>query len=227
MRKHPDPGPLTCLAQLFTSMTGEKPARPERVWFEPPSRCYAHLENLLNAVSAVSIVALMLFAVVQVVGRKVFNAPVFGYIDWVEQIMVLFAFIGVAYCQREGGHVRMELIIAGFRRRLLWLVEVVGVVVGLFIIGILIFTSFDHFMRAYEIGDSTINADLPVWPAKLVIPIAFVSLWLRLLLQLFGYFRLLQDPSRPTVAVPVIMKVSEEARKEIQDAFGESMENRP
>ena len=169
----------------------------------------------------------MLFAVVQVVGRKIFNAPIFGYIDWVEQIMVLFAFIGVAYCQREGGHVRMELIIAGFRRRLLWLVEVVGVVVGLFIIGILIFTSFDHFMRAYEIGDSTINADLPVWPAKLVIPIAFVSWWLRLLLQLFGYFRLLQDPSRPTVAVPVIMKVSEEARKEIQDAFGESMENRP
>ncbi|GIT53442.1 MAG: hypothetical protein Ct9H300mP16_06020 [Pseudomonadota bacterium] len=147
MRKHPDPGPLTCLAQLFTSMTGEKPARPERVWFEPPSRCYAHLENLLNAVSAVSIVALMLFAVVQVVGRKVFNAPVFGYIDWVEQIMVLFAFIGVAYCQREGVTCAW-MIFAGFRRGLLWLVEVVGGVVGLFIIGILIFTSFDHFMGA-------------------------------------------------------------------------------
>ena len=227
MRKHPDPGLLTCLAQLFTSMTGEKPARPERVWFEPPSRCYAHLENLLNAVSAVSIVALMLFAVVQVVGRKVFNAPVFGYIDWVEQIMVLFAFIGVAYCQREGGHVRMELVITNFRHRLLWLVEVIGIVIGLFIIGILIFTSFDHFLRAYEIGDSTINAELPVWPAKLVIPIAFASLWLRLFLQLFGYFRLLLNPGSEVLEVPVIIRVAEEAKKEIQDALGEESEVNP
>tara|TARA_B100000315_G_scaffold12854_1_gene12110 strand:+ start:52 stop:678 length:627 start_codon:yes stop_codon:yes gene_type:complete len=206
-------------------MIGKTQASPDRVWIDLPSRLYAHVENLLNAVSALSITVLMLFAVVQVVGRKIFNAPIFGYIDWVEQIMVLFAFIGVAYCQREGGHVRMELIISSFRRRLLWLVEVVGMVIGLFIIGILIFTSFDHFLRAYEIGDSTINADLPVWPAKLVIPIAFVSLWLRLLLHLFGYFRLFWDPSRSAVAVPVIMKVSEEAKKEIQDAFGESTES--
>ena len=112
-------------------------ANPDRVWIELPSRLYAHVENLLNAVSALSITVLMLFAVVQVVGRKIFNAPIFGYIDWVEQIMVLFAFIGVAYCQREGGHVRMELIISGFRRRLLWLVEVVGVIIGLFIIGVI------------------------------------------------------------------------------------------
>ena len=79
--------------------------------------------------------------------------------------MVIFAFLGVAYCQREGGHVRMELLVRNFRKRLLWLVEVIGLAIGLFIIGILIFTSFDHFLRAYEIGDSTINADLPVWPA--------------------------------------------------------------
>ena len=95
---------------------------------------------MFNILSALSILALMFFAVVQVVGRKVFNAPIFGYIDWVEQVMVIFAFIGVAYCQREGGHVRMELLIRNFRKRLLWLVEVIGISIGLFIIGILIFS---------------------------------------------------------------------------------------
>ena len=196
-------------------------------WIVPTSRRLGWLEDLLNAVSATSIIVLMLLAVIQVVGRKVFNAPIFGYIDWVEQIMVLFAFIGVAYCQREGGHVRMELVITNFRHRLLWLVEVIGIVIGLFIIGILIFTSFDHFLRAYEIGDSTINAELPVWPAKLVIPIAFASLWLRLFLQLFGYFRLLLNPGSEVLEVPVIMRVAEEAKKEIQDALGEESEVNP
>ena len=208
-------------------MNGNSHPNTEQSWVVPTSRRFRRLENLLNGISATSIVVLMLFAVVQVVGRKVFNAPIFGYIDWVEQIMVLFAFVGVAYCQREGGHVRMELIITNFRGRLLWLIEVIGVTIGLFIIGILIFTSFDHFLRAYEIGDSTINAELPVWPAKLVIPIAFVSLWLRLLLQFFGYFRLLRNPASEVLEVPVIMRVAEEARKEIQDAFGEESKVNP
>ena len=185
------------------------------------SRWYGVLENVFNTLSALSIVVLMLFAVVQVVGRKVFNAPIFGYIDWVEQVMVIFAFLGVAYCQREGGHVRMELLVRNFRKRLLWLVEVIGIAIGLFIIGILIFTSFDHFLRAYEIGDSTINADLPVWPAKLIIPIAFASLWFRLLLHFVGYFRLFIEPNRAVYELPVILGVSQEAEKEIQEALGD------
>ena len=120
----------------------------------------------------------------------------------------------------------MELIISTFRGRLLWLLELLGIFIGLFIIGILIFTSFDHFLRAYELGDSTINAEvfgepLPVWPAKLVIPIAFTSLWLRLFLQLFGYLRMLINPRRKVLEVPVILRISEEAQKEIQDALGE------
>ena len=208
-------------------MSGNIRLNTTQSWIVPTSRRLGWLEDLLNAVSATSIIVLMLLAVIQVVGRKVFNAPIFGYIDWVEQIMVLFAFIGVAYCQREGGHVRMELVITNFRHRLLWLVEVIGIVIGLFIIGILIFTSFDHFLRAYEIGDSTINAELPVWPAKLVIPIAFASLWLRLFLQLFGYFRLLLNPGSDVLEVPVIMRVAEEAKKEIQDALGEESEVNP
>ncbi len=177
---------------------------------------------MFNILSALSILVLMFFAVVQVVGRKVFNAPIFGYIDWVEQVMVIFAFIGVAYCQREGGHVRMELLIRNFRKRLLWLVEVIGISIGLFIIGILIFTSFDHFLRAYEIGDSTINADLPVWPAKLIIPIAFASLWFRLLLHFFGYFRLFLNPNHAVSEVPIILGISQEAEKEIEDALGDA-----
>jgi len=209
-------------------MTTEHPppgrAQSPISWFD---RWYGYVENTLNVFAAASIMLLMVMAVVQVIGRKVFNAPIFGYIDWVEQVMILFAFIGVAYCLRHGGHVRMELVISSFRGRLLWVVEAFGVVVGLFIIGILIPTSFDHFLRAWELGDSTINAELPLWPAKLVIPVALMSLWLRLLLQLIGYLRLFIDPSLKPEAVPVILGGEEEAAKEIHDAFGDEAGAKP
>ena len=46
---------------------------------------------------------------VQVIGRVVFQTPIYGYSDMIEQIMTIFAFLAIAYTQRLGGHVRMEL----------------------------------------------------------------------------------------------------------------------
>jgi TRAP-type C4-dicarboxylate transport system permease small subunit len=34
-----------------------------------------------------------------------------GYIDRVEQAMVFFAFFGLAFTQREGGHIRMDIAV--------------------------------------------------------------------------------------------------------------------
>ena len=59
--------------------------------------------------------------------------------------------------------------------------------IALFVIAVLIWYGFDHFLRAYRLGDSTIDAELPVWPSKLLVPVSFALLWLRLLVQLAGY----------------------------------------
>lgn len=75
-------------------------------------RNYAKLENFLNGVSALAIFCVMLLGVAQIFGRKLFDLPVPGYIDFIEQSMVVFAFFGIAYCQRLGGHVRMDLFMA-------------------------------------------------------------------------------------------------------------------
>ena len=52
----------------------------------------------------------MLLAVAQILGRKLFNLPVTGFIDWVEQAMAILL-LGIAYCQRLGGHIRMDIVI--------------------------------------------------------------------------------------------------------------------
>ena len=44
----------------------------------------------------------------------------------------------------------------------------------------LIYASFTNFLRAYSIGDSTMDIRLPTWPAKLMVPLALTVLWLRL-----------------------------------------------
>ena len=184
-------------------------------------RFVARIEDAFNIVAALVIFALMFFMVAEVIGRKIFNAPIPGAIDWIEVSMAAFAFMGAAYCQRLGGHIRMELVISHFRGRLLWSVEALATAIAVFYIFVVVRRSFMHFLRAYEIGDSTIDTQLPVWPSKLIVPIALSLLLIRLLIQLFGYFRLIADPQAAPVAIPIIKDAAEHAREEIDEILHE------
>jgi C4-dicarboxylate transporter, DctQ subunit len=181
-------------------------------------RRLGRIETGFNLFAALAIFALMLLGVWQVLGRTLFNAPVRGYIDFVELAMASFAFLGIAYCQRLGGHVRMEMLLKPMRGRLLWSAEIFGTLVALAVVAVLIWYGWGHFLRAYQLGDSTIDTQLPVWPSKLAVPVAFGLLWLRLWVQFAGYLRLAIDPRRTPLAVTTVLSVEELAAHEIEES---------
>ena len=183
---------------------------------------YGKLEEFLNLLAAFAIFALMIVGVVQIVGRTIFGYAIDGYIDWIEQTSIVYAMFGVAYCQRFGGHIRMELVLSFLKGRVLWAVEALAVLVGLIIVGMLIDSTWEHFLRAYTRGDSTIDIRLPIWPSKLVVPVALTVLFLRMLLQLWGYLRLFANPQLRPVAVPVVETAEQIAQREIDEVFGKT-----
>lgn len=174
------------------------------------------LENFLNVIAGLVIFATMILGVVQVVGRSVFNRPIPAYVDVIEIMMATFAFLGIAYCQRLGGHVRMEIALKQFTGRALWICEVIGVLVMMLIISILMVYGYDHFLRAYELGDSTIDGGYALWPSKLMIPFAFAVLLLRLSVNLWGFLRLVARPDAEPLGVPVMETVDDQAEYEIR-----------
>ena len=178
------------------------------------------VERTINLTAGVVVLMLMLLAVVQILGRKLFNAPVPGFIDWVEQFMAVFAFLRLAYCQRLAGHIRMDIAIGRLRGRALWLAEFVSVVLMLLTTTALIYGSWLHFRRALDIGDSSIDIALPTWPAKLMVPVALTLLWLRLALQLWGYARALRRGDAFPVAVPLIEDAATIAQREADTVGG-------
>lgn len=178
------------------------------------------LENLFALLAAFSIFGLMLLGISQVLGRQLFDMPIPGYIDFVELSMVTFAFLAVAYCQRLGGHVRMDLFVRLLHRRSRWLLEFVTTSVPIFLVLVLIYFGWTHFLRAYDSGDSTIDMEILTWPSKIVVPISFAVLLLRLIIQSIGYGRLLIYPDATPVAVPLILTEKDLADKEIEDSRG-------
>ena len=140
--------------------------------------------------------------------------------------MPLIAFMGVSYVQREGGHIRMDIVISALKGRAMWLFELISILLILALILALIWGSWSHFDRSFDMSkplwsrDSSIDIGLPIWPSKLLVPVAFSVLALRLVLQAWGYARAFILGLENPVAVPLILTVAEQARLEAEQLEG-------
>ncbi|NBD29240.1 MAG: TRAP transporter small permease subunit [Alphaproteobacteria bacterium] len=184
------------------------------------------IERQLALLSGLAVFSLMVLAVFSVGGRNFFNQPLPGYVDWIEQIMPLIAFMGVAYTQRDGGHIRMDIFVGLFQGRALWLIELITTVLILVLMLLLVWGSWAHFERSFDWNapmwsrDSTIDIALPIWPAKILAPIAFGVLSLRLMLQVWGFGRALITGAERPVAVPLIEDAAAQAAREAAQLSG-------
>lgn len=192
-------------------MAGSSHILADDSWLSRCDRYFFRLECLLNLLGGMVIFLMVLLAVANIVGRKLFATPVIGYIDWTEQSMAFLAFLGIAYCQRLGGHIRMDILLGSLRGRVLWFVELVSTVLMLAITLLLVVGSFEHFLRAWTYGDSSFDIDLPTWPSKLLVPVMLSLLSLRLLLNIWGYCRALIQGGERSVAVPLVQDAAEQA----------------
>ncbi|GGO62381.1 TRAP-type C4-dicarboxylate transport system, small permease component [Roseovarius pacificus] len=180
------------------------------------------LERLLALLSGLAVFALMILAVISVAGRNFFNQPLPGYVDWIEQAMPLIAFMGVAYTQRDGGHIRMDIVVGALRGRWLYLAEIVTTLAILILVVLLVWGSWAHFERSFDWNsplwsrDSSMDIALPLWPAKLLAPVAFSVLCLRLILQLWGFGRAFWLGEAQPVAVPLVLDAATQAAQEAE-----------
>lgn len=189
-------------------------------------RLFFRLESLLNLAGGIAIFLLVVLATTNVLGRFLFAMPIDGYVDWIEQAMAFIAFLGIAYTMRLGGHIRMDIVVSRLHGRLLWVSELISVVLMLAITLVLIYGSYLHFYRAYDLGDSSLDINLPTWPAKLVVPVTLTILALRLVLQLWGYARAIRSGTVQPVAVPLIESAADVAAKEAASVAGDDRSDR-
>lgn len=189
-------------------------------------RALFKVETGLAIVGGLAVFALMLLAVVNVTGRHFLNRPLPGYVDWIEQAMPIIAFLAVAYCQRLGGHIRMDILVGQLRGRPLWLAEIISTFAILVLMLLLVWGSWSHFQRSFDFGapfwsrDSTMDIGLPIWPAKLLVPLAFSVLSLRLILQLWGFSRAFITGAEHPVAIPLIEDAATVAAREAELVSG-------
>lgn len=189
-------------------------------------RALLPVERFCALLSGLAIFSLMFLAAYSVTGRKFFASPLAGYVDYIEAAMPIIAIMGISFVQRDGSHIRMDMLVGALKGRMLWFFELVSVVLILVLILALAWGAWDHFDRSFDCArplcsrDSSIDIGLPIWPSKLVVPVAFAVLVARLLLQIWGYGRALVLGLETPIAVPLTLSVADQARLEAESLEG-------
>ena len=160
------------------------------------------IEGALNAASGWLILALMFLLVAVVVMRALFDQPLRGQVDLVTMMVPSFAFLGLSWCYRLAGHVRMDIVLRAMPGRPRIMAELVGALVALAVAAILVAGTFRDARRAYRFGDTSMDVQLLTWPARALITLGLAVFALRMLLVVWGWARALRDPGAPAIGVP-------------------------
>ena len=193
------------------------------------SRCDQWLyrwDSRLNLLAGIIVLLIVLFSVINIIGRGFFNQPFNAYFDLMGQSVPLIAFLGISYCQREGGHIRMDLLLIRLRGRMLWLFEFISSLFSIFIITTLAYGAYLHTSRSYMLGDSTEDINLTIWPFKAVIAVMFGVLVLRLVIQSWAYLRIIIVNDNRPIAIPVPLDIEAQALQESEQVQGSEEETR-
>jgi TRAP-type mannitol/chloroaromatic compound transport system permease small subunit len=190
-------------------------------------RALFRVESALTLASGLFIMGVMLLSVANILGRKLFNLPVDGYIDWMIQAVPVMAFLGISYVQRLGGHIRMDIVVRALKGRALWVVEFIGILVMFLIALALIYGTWNHASRAFRLGDSTTDINLPIWPVKAMVTLMLMLFAVRCALQLWAYARAIRTGEDEPVAVPLIEDAAAQARHEAETVSGFDEEEGP
>jgi len=150
------------------------------------------IERWANIVGTWLIMVLMVIVCADVIHRGLLGSSIIGAIELSVMLMVGITALTLAFTQHENGHVRMELVIGKLEGRTRQWVEIFAITMCLaFSILIFIMTvklAIDS-VAVMEIIEGI--SGLPLWPWKILIPVGFLLLIIRLTIQLVQHIKLL------------------------------------
>lgn len=141
--------------------------------------------NALAALSGIAIVGLMLLTTADVIARKGFAAGVPAVIEVSEVALVAVVFLAITAAEFTGTHVRTPLVVERLPQRARPVARLVGLVPCVVFVALVVWGTGSEAVSSVMRGEFRFGiAFVPVWPAKVLIPIGFLGLGLALVVRI-------------------------------------------
>ncbi|WP_051419516.1 TRAP transporter small permease [Paracoccus pantotrophus] len=150
------------------------------------------IANALLALSGIAVVVLMLHVVADVLSKYAFHYPLVGTIEvasW--YYMIAIAFFPLAYVQLHSHHLVVEVFTTGLSARRLAALDALVCVAVLAYIGLLGWLVAAKAIEATHRGEiiNVVYFDLPIWPARWILPISLIAMIPAIVMQLLANLR--------------------------------------
>jgi TRAP-type C4-dicarboxylate transport system permease small subunit len=135
-----------------------------------------------NGLSAVFVLVLMVLVMADIIGRYLFNRPVPMTYEVGSFMMVFIVFLGLAYTQRVGAHIRVEFLTLHLSPRTRALLDIIASVLGLGLYAVITYEGFLWSWASWEVGDYVAGlVNIPRYPSQFVVPFGAAILCLQFL----------------------------------------------
>lgn len=140
------------------------------------------LVRTANLLSAVCVLLLMILVVADILGRYLLNSPVPMTYEVGAFLMVFIVFLGLAYTQRMGAHIRVEFFTLRLSRRTRASLDIVASILGLLLYATVTYQGFIWAMTSWQVGDYVAGLiNIPRWPSQFMVPLGAALLCLQFL----------------------------------------------
>ncbi len=145
--------------------------------------------DLLSYLARVFVILQVLLVTGDVVGRYFFRKPIIGAVEITEVMILWIAFLGAAWLLKEGGHVRMEIVVSRLKPEAQTVLNIITSIMSAIVCLVLVWYGIRVTADAFRAG--TLQAGLIGIPTSLVIiiiPIGSFLLFIQYIRVTYGYW---------------------------------------
>jgi TRAP-type C4-dicarboxylate transport system permease small subunit len=172
---------------------GKESVPISKVWCRMPGWLETY-RKVIDAASKISIMigqgfaGIMIFLVAaDAIGRYVFNRPIIGVLEITELMMLFIVFLAFAYVESENAHVRVDLVISRFPRKIRLYIECLVTLISLGTIGIIAWQAVLYSLELRQQGNLTASLGVPISPFLLVVAFGCLLFCCQLILKLLSF----------------------------------------
>lgn len=148
--------------------------------------------NLMEILSSIALLSMMLLTFVDVVGRYILGAPIFGASEMISTLLAYVIFLGLGIANARDKHVVVELFDHHIRAVSPRVYDIIVQGFSVFAMCLIAYVLFDQAVEAAHFDSRTIVLE---WPLAWISGIVAILAALSVVTQILGLF--LQAPKQP------------------------------
>ncbi|MCZ6677042.1 MAG: TRAP transporter small permease [Candidatus Poribacteria bacterium] len=131
------------------------------------------LGHIETALLCLLILLMIGMALLKIVLRYLFHTGILWNDVMLQHFTLWLAFLGAALATGEKRHISIDVFARLLPARLVRLTTIIIHLISLAVVGILVDASID-FLRSEQVSRTTLVGTLPLWWAKIIIPLGFI-----------------------------------------------------